>query len=68
MSKNVTVVELGGLPRISNEAKTVAELTKQMNIPEGLEVSINGKSASYDTVLNEYDYVSFGKKVKGGNQ
>jgi len=68
MALNVTVVELGGSPRISNNVDTVADVANALNIASDLSVTVNGKSASYTTTLSDYDFISFGSKVKGGNQ
>lgn len=68
MANNVTLVELGGSPKVVNSTNTVSELASQNGIGSGLAVTINGKSADYDTTLNDYDFVSFGAKVKGGNK
>jgi hypothetical protein len=68
MANKITVTELGGAPQIVDSAATVRELANQLGIEDGLEVSINGKSATYDSSLSDYNFVSFGKKVKGGNK
>jgi hypothetical protein len=68
MAKKITVTELGGAPQIIESASTVKELADQLGIEDGLEVSINGKSATYESFLFDYNFVSFGKKVKGGNK
>lgn len=65
MANNVTVVALGGAP-VLKSANTVAELATQLNLGNNLSVSIGGESADYSTELEDYDFVSFGEKVKGG--
>lgn len=66
MSNNVTAVELGGQPRLASNVNTVADVANSLNIATDLQVTVNGKSATYATAISDYDFVSFGSKVKGG--
>lgn len=66
MANNVSTVLLGGSPRIANDVSTVQELADKLSIESGLQVTINGKAADYSTALDDYAFVSFGAKVKGG--
>lgn len=66
MAQNVTGVELGSQPEVHSNVKTVAELAEAMGLEEGRSVKINGKEASYESDLQDYEYVTFGDKVKGG--
>ena len=67
MANNVTVTELGGAAQVISDVSTVQDIADQLDIDSGLEVSINGKSATYESTVSDYNFVSFGKKVKGGN-
>ena len=64
---NVTAVALGGQPTPVTDVETVGELAKKLNLGEGLQVKVNDEPASYDTVLEDYQWVTFGEKVKGGH-
>ena len=69
MAKNVTVVTLGQSPLTSDrDAKTVGELATSLGLSDNLAVKINGETATYDTALADYAFVSFGEKVKGGRR
>ena len=65
MANNVTAQVLGGAPVIKN-ADTVTLLAEIMALGTTHSVKVNGKDADYSTSLNDYDFVSFGTKVKGG--
>lgn len=67
MANNVTVTELGGAAQVIGNVSTVQDIADELDIDFGLEVSINGKSATYESTVSDYSFVSFGKKVKGGN-
>ena len=67
MANNVTVTELGGAAQVISDVSTVRDIAEELGIDDGLEVTINGKSGTYDSSLSDYNFVSFGKKVKGGN-
>lgn len=66
MAKNVTAVQLGGNPKIMNDVDTVQDILDQFEL-SGVSIKINGETADADTELNDYDFVSFGERVKGGN-
>ena len=66
MANNVTVVQTGGSPELLNNVKTVSDVMNELDIESGLAVTINGKSASEESTLSDYAFVSFGKKVGGG--
>lgn len=66
MAIKVTAVALGGEETTHSEINTVAELATKLGLGENHSVKINANTASYDTVLEDYNYVSFGEKVKGG--
>ena len=65
MANNVTAVALGGQPQVI-EASTVKEAAEKLNIGDKHTVKVNGESADYSTSLEDYSFVSFGEKVKGG--
>lgn len=65
MANNVTVVAFGGQPQIKS-ASSVQELIAQLNLGQNVSVTINGDTASLSATLSDYDFVSFGEKVKGG--
>lgn len=64
MAKNVTAIQLGAQPKIV-EASTVGEIMEQFDLKD-VSIKVNGKSATAETELSEYDHVAFGEKVKGG--
>ena len=65
MANNVTAQVLGGQSKTTT-AGTVQELVSEMGLGENHTVKVNGQDATYETVLNDYDFISFGDKVKGG--
>ena len=61
----VTVVELGGQAQIK-EVGTVADLLTAMNMSNDRAVTVNGRTVATDYVLKDFEFVSIGEKVKGG--
>lgn len=66
MANNVTASVLAGQPQILNDVSTVQDIVDQLNLPANHSVEVNGVEASYDTELEEFAFVAFGKKVEGG--
>jgi hypothetical protein len=66
MANNVTVVELGGQPKVIQNVSSVKEAAEQLGIALDLTPTVNGKSATYDTSISDFAFISFGAKVKGG--
>jgi len=67
MANNVTAQVLGGQAQIKTASK-VSDLATSLDLGDNHSVKINGVSATYDTELKDYDFVSFGEKVKGGTK
>ena len=65
MAQKVTAQVLGGQSKVLS-ADTVRELAEAMELGDNHTIKINGETASYDTVLEDYNFVTFGEKVKGG--
>lgn len=67
-ANTVTAVVLGGQPTVLNGVSTVSEIAERLSLPSNHSILVNGNNASYDSTLNDYDFVSFGSKVEGGHQ
>ena len=67
MANNVTAQVLGGQAQIKSGG-TVQDLASELNLGDNHSVKINGVSATYSSELSDYDFVSFGEKVKGGTK
>lgn len=65
MANNVTATQVSGQPKIFNDVTTIADLEDALEVT-GLEIKVNGQVKSSDYELNDFDFVSFGAKVKGG--
>jgi hypothetical protein len=65
MANNVTAVQIGAQPKVFNGIDTVSELLQALDL-EGVSIKINGETVGDDHTLSDYDFVSFGEKVKGG--
>ena len=65
MAKNVTATQLGATPQILNDVSTVQDILTKFDL-SGVSVKINGANAEASSTLKDYDFVSFGEKVKGG--
>ena len=67
MSANsITGQVIGGRAQTFNSCKTVGEVAKELGIGENYTAKINGNEADYGTELEDYSFVTFGEKVKGG--
>lgn len=65
MAKSVTAVQLGAQPQIMEDMTTVQEIMDYFDI-EGVSIKVSGQTQSASYELQDYDFVSFGEKVKGG--
>ena len=65
MAKNVTAVQLGAAPQVLENMNTVQDILTKFDL-SGVAIKINGQPADASTALKDYDFVSFGEKVKGG--
>jgi sulfur carrier protein ThiS len=65
MANNVTAHQLGAQPQVLNGVSTVKDILTKFDL-SGVSVKINGKTVDENYVLNDYDFVSLGEKVKGG--
>lgn len=65
VASNVTAVQTGAQPRIFNNVCQVKDIISQMGL-SNVAIKVNGQEADADTHLSDYDFVSFGEKVKGG--
>jgi hypothetical protein len=64
----VTAIALGGQPTPVTDVNTVADVAKKLNLGESLQVKVNDEPADYSYELSDYEWVTFGEKVKGGLQ
>jgi hypothetical protein len=72
MAKHFTVTQLGAQPQTRaledySPGLTAGDLMGDLDI-EGASIKVNGKTVTEDYEIQEYDFVSFGEKVKGGAQ
>jgi len=67
MANNVTAQALGAQPKVLDDVSTVADIISQLEL-DNPSVKVNGQTKSSDYTLADFDFVSFGAKVKGGNK
>ena len=67
MANNVTAQALGAQPKVLNDVSTVGDIISQLEL-DNPSVKVNGQTQSSDYTLSDFDFVSFGAKVKGGNK
>lgn len=65
MANNVTAQALGAQPKVLNDVATVSEIISQLDL-DNPSIKVNGSTVSADHTLSDFDFVSFGAKVKGG--
>ncbi len=65
MANNVTAQALGAQPKVLNDVSTVADIISQLEL-DNPSVKVNGQTKDSDYTLSDFDFVSFGAKVKGG--
>jgi sulfur carrier protein ThiS len=66
MAQNITVTRFSAQPQVMS-GDTPADLARQLSLDTAeLSVSVNGETVDMDYELSDYEFVSFGKKVKGG--
>lgn len=65
MAKNVTAVQIGAQPQVLNGMDTIQDILDHFDL-EGVSIKVNGQTQDANYSLNDYDFVSFGEKVKGG--
>ena len=67
MAQNVVAQVLGGKKELIDDVDTVAEVAAKMDISMDTHAAaVNGDAAEADTDLEDSDFVTFTKKVKGG--
>lgn len=67
MANNVTAQALGAQPKVLNDVSTVSDIISQLEL-ENPSVKVNGQTKDSSYTLSDFDFVSFGAKVKGGNK
>ena len=65
MAKNITAVQLGAAPQVLNDMDTVQDIMDHFDL-SGVSIKVNGQTQDAEYELKDYDFVSFGEKVKGG--
>jgi hypothetical protein len=65
MANNVISIVSGGRPT-THSASTPEELLQLMEVEGTFTVTVQGKPASMDADLSDYDQVKFTESVKGG--
>lgn len=66
MAQNVTGQVVGSPAKTFNDVDTIADLATLMGLGDSYSVKINNVEASYTSSLSDFNFVSFGEKVKGG--
>lgn len=67
MAKSVTGVQLGAQPKVLDDVNTVQDILTQFDL-SGVSIKVNGQTQDASYTLKDYDFVSFGEKVKGGTK
>ena len=65
MAKTVTVQALGGESKTYDNVESIHDLISDYDL-DNPSIKVNGKTASASDILDDYAFVSFGEKVKGG--
>jgi sulfur carrier protein ThiS len=66
MTNNIIAQVSGGEKRVLENHSTVAQVKATMGCTEGFTAMINGSPAADSDALDEGDFVSLSKAVKGG--
>jgi sulfur carrier protein ThiS len=66
MAMNVIGQQLGGDKLVCDNVETVGAVRRKLNIPADYAAAVNGDSASDNTAVDDNDFVTFSRKVKGG--
>jgi hypothetical protein len=66
MANTVTGQVAGGQSQTFDNVATVQELASKMSLGSNYAVKINNTEAEYSSSLSDFNFVSFGEKVKGG--
>lgn len=67
MANSVTGQVIGGQSLTFDGVNTVKELADLMNLGDNYTVKINNQEATYESSLQDFNFVAFGEKVKGGS-
>ena len=59
---------VGGVEKAFEEADTVADVYTALELDGNYSASINGEPAEMNEELDDYAYVSFQEKIKGGKR
>lgn len=65
MANNVTATQIGAQPQVLNSVNTVQDIMTKFDLKE-VAIKVNGQARDASYQLEDYDFVSFGEKVKGG--
>jgi len=65
MANNVTATSIGAQPKVFNNVDTVEDIIDQLDL-DSPSIKVNGQTVNESYSLSDYDFVSFGEKVKGG--
>ncbi len=65
MAKNVTAQQLGGQPKTFAEIDSLQDIMDEFDL-ESPSIKVNGNTVDADYEIQDYDFISFGEKVKGG--
>jgi sulfur carrier protein ThiS len=65
MANNVTATSIGAQPKVFNNVSTVEDIIDQLDL-DSPSIKVNGQTVNESYSLSDYDFVSFGEKVKGG--
>ncbi len=65
-AKKITAQVLGGETKTFEAIGTVKDVYNQLGLTGEHTAAINGEPADMDSELNDYEFVTFSKSVKGG--
>ena len=66
-ASNVIAQVLGGDKQVLDGVTNVGDVRAEMDLTADYQATVNGEAANDSTVLRSNDFVSFTRKVKGGN-
>ena len=65
MAKNVTAQQLGASPKTFAEVDSIQDIMEEFDL-ENVSIKVNGQTVDENHTLQDYAFVTFGEKVKGG--
>lgn len=67
MANKVNAQVLGGATKTLDNVETVQDVMDKMGLSGSYTIKMNGETVEAGDSLEDYAFLSFGEKVKGGN-